>query len=104
MDVRAIRHAEERVQPVVTCACPYVDRNDARCGRMFSLGQIDRVFALCMDGYRRCPIFHVLTREDRINESGIDSACASARRYLELHVDDDAIRNATTRRIRAAAS
>ena len=108
---------EDASQPVVTCACPHVDQNDARCGAMFSLGRIDRVFAMCMDGYRRCPIYHLLTREERLERArllpswGEPVPSMAGNRlnggYVEVRIDHEAVRNAIPRlpgRLHKAAS
>ena len=108
---------EDAGQPVVTCACPHVDQNDSRCGAMFSLGRIDRVFAMCMDGYRRCPIYHLLTREERLERARLGPSWDEPVRsiapsrlnggYVEVRIDHEAVRNAIAHvpgRIRKAAS
>jgi len=44
-------------------SCPHLDRNDVRCGSRLTITRLDEAFGLCMADFRRCPVFHRLTRE-----------------------------------------
>ncbi|MDX1682394.1 MAG: hypothetical protein R3336_04670 [Phycisphaeraceae bacterium] len=36
--------------------CPYINLDDARCARHFTLGRLERAFSVCVGAYRECPI------------------------------------------------
>jgi len=37
--------------------CPYVERDDVRCGHRFTLGRIDQAFTVCFGAFHGCPIY-----------------------------------------------
>lgn len=43
--------------------CPYVDRNDQRCGSRFIIGHLEQTFGVCFGTYRACPMYHRIHAE-----------------------------------------
>lgn len=44
-------------------ACPFIDADDLRCDRRFSLMHLSEALGVCVDGYRSCPTYWRLMRE-----------------------------------------
>ncbi len=36
--------------------CPFMNHNDPRCARQFSLGRLGEAFRVCVNGYEQCTI------------------------------------------------
>ena len=49
-------------------SCPYIDASDLRCGHRFTLRQMDQAFGVCLSGWRSCPVYLKLTREQAQRE------------------------------------
>lgn len=43
--------------------CPFIDDDDPRCADHFRLARLSRAFGECFDGYRACPVYYKLVRE-----------------------------------------
>lgn len=43
--------------------CPYVDRNDPRCGSRFALGHLEQTFGVCFGTFHACPMYHRIHAE-----------------------------------------
>ncbi|MCC6679707.1 MAG: hypothetical protein IT445_02285 [Phycisphaeraceae bacterium] len=50
-------------------SCPYLEAGDLRCGHRFTLPRMDQAFGVCMSGWRSCPIYLMLTREQAQREN-----------------------------------
>ncbi|MBI1372947.1 MAG: hypothetical protein GC159_09325 [Phycisphaera sp.] len=44
-------------------ACPFIDDDDPRCADHFKLEHLSDAFRLCIGGYRGCPTFYRLQRQ-----------------------------------------
>lgn len=44
--------------------CPYIDREDARCGPTFSLSRINQAFHRCVNDHLDCPVYRQIHREE----------------------------------------
>ncbi len=44
--------------------CPFLDKQDARCGSHFTLSRLNEAFDHCFGAYTSCPNFHRLAREN----------------------------------------
>ena len=61
-------------------SCPFIDLNDPRCDRHFTLSRIADAFGLCLGNYQSCPIYHTLSAETQpipITLSGKDKTRSS---------------------------
>lgn len=57
------------------CACPFVERGDARCARRFTLDHINEAFAVCFGAHHGCENFHRLRRQELAElEEDVDHA------------------------------
>lgn len=54
------------------CECPFLTRNDARCARRFSVGELDSFFAYCCGSFRRCETYHRIRAEDARAVASVD--------------------------------
>ncbi len=43
--------------------CPFLNRNDARCGEHFRVDQLRHAFTHCFNAYERCPSYRQLLSE-----------------------------------------
>ena len=43
--------------------CPFIDLNDSRCAKHFSLTRMDEAFEVCLRRHRRCVTYHQILRE-----------------------------------------
>jgi len=50
---------------IESTSCPFIDLNDPRCDRHFTLSRIEDAFGLCLGNYHNCPTYHRLTVETR---------------------------------------
>lgn len=51
--------------PIVSDACPYLDRNDTRCAARFALDRIDQMMDVCLGpGVAGCFMHHRIRHED----------------------------------------
>ncbi len=46
--------------------CPFIDRDDHRCARHFSLHRIDEAFDVCVNRFLACPTYYRLLREQNL--------------------------------------
>ncbi|MFA9479403.1 hypothetical protein ACERK3_14020 [Phycisphaerales bacterium AB-hyl4] len=59
-----------RLGNVIESACPYLDKDDARCSDRFSLRRLEQAFHVCANGgHECCSIYHQLLREQQRRES-----------------------------------
>jgi hypothetical protein len=50
-------------------ACPHIDAGDSRCAHRFTLRRMDQAFGVCLCGWRTCPIYQMLAREQHDRET-----------------------------------
>ena len=51
--------------PIVSGACPYLDRNDPRCASRFAIGRLDQMMDVCLgSGAAGCFMHHRIRHED----------------------------------------
>ncbi len=56
-----MRYTHER-----DAGCPFIEQDDHRCARHFSLGRINEAFDVCMNRYLACPTYYRLLREQNL--------------------------------------
>jgi hypothetical protein len=57
--------ARGEAAPIVAGACPFLDRNDARCASRFGLDRIDEMMEICLGaGVAGCFMHHRIRHED----------------------------------------
>ena len=49
--------------------CPFLNRDDERCGEHFHVGQLDHTFRYCFGNYAACPSYLDLLIERRTRRS-----------------------------------
>ena len=43
--------------------CPFMNLNDPRCARHFSLSRLNEAFTICLNGYTDCPTYYQIRVE-----------------------------------------
>ena len=46
-------------------SCPYINLDDSRCAKHFTLGHLTQAFHVCLDGYAACPTYQQLRAEEQ---------------------------------------
>jgi hypothetical protein len=49
--------------------CPYINAQDARCARQFTLRNLNDAFFLCAGAFHRCAVYHQLRAEVAVGRS-----------------------------------
>jgi len=44
-------------------SCPFLERDDPRCARRFTLSHLEEAFDYCLSRYTECPSYHQLQQE-----------------------------------------
>lgn len=43
--------------------CPFMNRDDPRCVRHFSLSRVSEAYTICLNGYKDCPTYYQIRVE-----------------------------------------
>lgn len=54
--------------------CPFINRNEQRCGTRFGLGRIDQAFTVCFGAFQACPMFQQIRKERDAEERAVAAA------------------------------
>lgn len=61
----SIAESKPDAAPIVSGACPFLDRNDSRCASRFGLDRLDQMLDICLGpGAAGCFMHHRMQHED----------------------------------------
>ena len=59
-----------RLETTTELACPFIDEDDVRCARHFSLSRLEQAFHVCANGgHGSCPIYQQMLGEQQRRET-----------------------------------